>query len=329
MKNFNGKNVLFFCPKFFDYEKEIQKTFEELGAKVIWFDDRPSNGFFSKSLIRINKSIINNRIERYYEKILEKLSASAINFDYVFFLNPETITIAYIKKIRQKYSHAKFILYMWDSFNNRRKTLQLLPFFDSKFTFDPDDAKKYNLNFRPLFYVANYSQKKMEIKYDLVFVGTAHTDRMALVKRITAPLFKFNVKLYFFLSSKMLFWAKKITDRRFRKIPYKEISFVPLNHLAISNLIHQSIAVLDINHPRQIGLTMRTFEALGAQKKLITTNADVVNYDFYDQDNILIISRNNPIVNEDFLTRPFNTYSKEILFKYSIRGWLAELFKLV
>ena len=109
---------------------------------------------------------------------------------------------------------------------------------------------------------------------------------------------------------------------------YKSISFIPLTHRNISELVHESKVILDINHPKQVGLTMRTFEAFGAQKKLITTNADVANYDFYDKNNILVIDRLNPLINNEFLTGPFVAPDEKILLKYSIQGWITDLFSL-
>ena len=69
---------------------------------------------------------------------------------------------------------------------------------------------------------------------------------------------------------KMMKWRKQVTD-----------------------YIGNSRVVLDLPHPMQTGLTMRTIEAIGSKKKLITTNVDIVNYDFYNPKNILLIEREN------------------------------------
>ncbi len=64
----------------------------------------------------------------------------------MFFLNPEAISVDSIKKFKDaNFLTRKFILYMWDSFQNRKNTVELLPFFDNKFTFDPQDAKKFRI----------------------------------------------------------------------------------------------------------------------------------------------------------------------------------------
>ena len=328
--NLKDKSILFFSPQFFNYEKEIKKKLEELGAIVLWFDDRPSNNFISKALIRINKNFIKNKIANYYKAILGQLKSNKKQFDYVFFLNPEAISVNSLKEFKSEFYNAKFVLYMWDSFKNRKNTIDLLPVFDSKFTFDPQDAKKFNLRLRPLFYIDIYNARQIEaLKYDLLFIGTAHTDRYRFVSKIVTQLPKqLKVKLYFFLSSKPLFWAKKIFDKEFKKVRYRSISFIPLTHKSNSELIHVSKIILDINHPKQVGLTMRTFEALGAQKKLITTNPDVANYDFYDKNNILIIDRSNPVISDEFLTASNTLLDNKILLKYSIKGWISELFNL-
>ena len=74
-----------------------------------------------------------------------------------------------------------------------------------------------------------------------------------------------------------------------------------------------------------MGLTMRTIELLGLQKKIITTNIDIVNYDFYNPVNILIIDRDSPKINKEFFTTPFTPIPQEIVSKYIISNWLKRM----
>ena len=67
------------------------------------------------------------------------------------------------------------------------------------------------------------------------------------------------------------------------------MSFKSLSSNEIVSYYDRSNIVLDISHPGQSGLTMRTFETIGAGKKLITTNADIKNYPFYNPENIFNI----------------------------------------
>lgn len=325
-----NKNVLFFSPDFFNYDKEIKKCLENLGAKVHWFDDRPSNSFLSKVIIRFNRNYISMLTAQYYKRILEKVKH--LKFDYVLFLNPEAINEDMLKGIKNFFPEAIYIVYMWDSFNNRKKTLDLLPFFNYKFTFDPKDSKQYNINHRPLFFIPQYAasnEEKQPIEYDLLFTGTAHSDRYILVKNICKKLFPgAKTKLYFYLSSKFLYLFRKLLDKNFKSVALEDLSFKSLSHEENAALILKSKAVLDINHPKQIGLTMRTFEVLGAGRKLITTNKDVENYDFYSPENILIIDRSEPKIDEKFFQTNMKSYCEDTKYKYSIEGWVMEIFNL-
>jgi len=94
----------------------------------------------------------------------------------------------------------------------------------------------------------------------------------------------------------------------------------------IIDLYSCSTVILDINHPKQSGLTMRTFEALGAGKKLITTNAEIKKYSFYNEDNICIIDRDKPELNVEFFKTPFIPIDQPLLNDMSIVGWIGELF---
>ena len=83
---------------------------------------------------------------------------------------------------------------------------------------------------------------------------------------------------------------------------------------------------MDINHPLQYGLTSRCIEALGANRKLITTNENIKDYDFFNESNIRIIDRKNPIINADFFISDYIKPKKEIYEKYSLKNWLINIF---
>lgn len=96
----------------------------------------------------------------------------------------------------------------------------------------------------------------------------------------------------------------------------------------VANIMHRSKAILDIQHPAQTGLTMRTIETLGIGRKLITTNTDIVNYDFYNEENILVIDRTNPVIPNSFIEHNAKEVSQQIYQKYSLNGWIEEIFGL-
>ena len=72
-KALQNKNILFLCPAFFNYEKKLTQAMENLGANVDFYDERPSNTFFSKSFLRINRNLVKRQIKKYYDEILSEI----------------------------------------------------------------------------------------------------------------------------------------------------------------------------------------------------------------------------------------------------------------
>ena len=93
----------------------------------------------------------------------------------------------------------------------------------------------------------------------------------------------------------------------------------------IIDIYKQSFSVLDIELSIQDGLTMRTFETLGSELKLITTNKNISKESFYDQNNIMILDRKNINLDLNFFKTSFITDEK--LLQYSFEHWISNLFK--
>ncbi|TKC03500.1 CgeB family protein [Pedobacter cryotolerans] len=329
MNFFQGKNILIISVQFFNYEHIISKELIRLGATVDLFDERPSNSFYSKAIIRLKKSLYQRRIDQHFLKILNKIKNK--QYDYFLLIKGEATPVFFLEHLKKNHPKIQFVYYTYDSFKNNPNGLENLRFFDRKFTFDHLDARIYNLGFRPLFFAneyANINENTTDYQYDLSFIGTAHSDRYYISQNIASWCKNVGLNMFnfYFSPSKILFNIKKIADKNFLMFDRKKISFDSLTHTEIITLYQKSKAILDINHPGQNGLTMRTFETLGAGRKLITTNPDVQRYPFYDPKNIFIIDRKNPQLNIEFFNGEFNSIEKDIYFAMSLTGWLKELF---
>ena len=325
-----NKRILFFSPKFFGYENDIKKELENFGAEVFYFDERPKNDFFTKVFIRLNqKRLIKRKIEQYYKNI--ELQIKNKKFDYIFLLNVETVPLDFIEKIISSNSGIKIFTYFWDSINNRKYSLEYFKYSHKFFSFDSQDKLlNENITFLPLFYNNDYKNLKnsdKDYKYDMCFIGTLHSDRYEVVKRILSLIEGKQSYVYFYSTSKMLFLFQKLFDKNFRNIKEEDISFSPLSKENTIDIINKSKVVIDIEHIKQKGLTMRTLEMLGANKKMITTNKEIINYDFYNTDNIQIIDRNNINLDKSFFEIDFKSINSDIYDKYSITKWVETIFK--
>ena len=327
------KKILLIAPSFFMYEKAIKEGLENMGAIVDYFDERPANDFYTKALIRINKRLIKKNIDRYYHTIFTEVSER--HYDYVFVVNIEAMPVAFLQAIRGRNRNSVFILYAWDSIQNKKGLSDFLPLFDFVFSFDSEDclSSEHKVYFRPLFFLNEFESiaQKDSFKYDLSFVGTAHSDRYSIIQQLRnqAESYGFNNYWYLFLQDKKLFLYNKLTNPSFAKAHLSDFHYKPLERNSLLGVISDSKIVIDIHHPKQTGLTMRTIETLGARRKLITTNNYVKKYDFYDERNILVIDREKPMLDIDFLKMPYVPLDEYIYQKYSLRGWLDEIFSVV
>jgi hypothetical protein len=327
--NLRNKNIILVAPSFFNYEIEIKNKLEEFGANVHYIDDRFNNGTFIKILLRIGigGEIFKNRIFKYFLKTLPGNLLGKI--DYVFIINPEVVNKEVLNKYKKTMPNAIFILYMWDSFKNKKQTLNILNDFDYKFSFDKKDCLEYNMDYLPLFYIDKYKDiaEKKDYKYDFTFIGTAHSDRYFLVKKIKNQFLNYRFFEFYYFQSIILFIYNKLVNKHFKNIKYKDITYVSLRLNDVLNVVSKSKIVIDIQHPFQDGFTMRLIEMIGAKRKIITTNKNVEFMDFYNENNILIIDRNLPIIPKSFLKSDYIDLPSDIYEKYSIGSWLKTIFK--
>ena len=326
--NLQDKKILLISPSFFGYEKEIVKYLKQLGACVDYFDQRPANTFWVKGLIRVNRNLLKPLIKRYYNNILLKLSG--VSYDYVLVIDGETLMPSILKKLRQQFASAKFILYIWDSLHNRKNAKDLLPFFDKKYSFDKGDSVLLeDVSFLPLFYLNEYMQipSKPNFEYDFSFIGTAHSDRYDFLKKMKQQAQHLNLTTFFylFLHNYRLFLWLKLTNPSFRRSKMNDFNYSPMSRADVLEVFSRSCAIVDVHHPKQTGLTMRTIETLGVKRKLITTNAAIKHYDFYDPNNVLVIDRLDPQLPRDFFNTPYHDIPSEIHQRYSLESWIQEI----
>ena len=129
-----------------------------------------------------------------------------------------------------------------------------------------------------------------------------------------------------YMHGKLVYFYKKFFDESFKEFDFKKLSFKSLTTQQILGLYKDSDVILDINHPGQKGLTMRTFESVGAGKKIITTNSEVKNYCFYNPKNIFVIDRNSIEIDKFFFESKYENISSETYEKMSIEGWINCIF---
>ena len=133
---------------------------------------------------------------------------------------------------------------MWDSFENKGRTDPpgLIRLFDRAPSFDPVDADRFGIPFRPLFY-CDEAGKSIGVDPGLAFslVGTIHRDRYRILRPVPAggrgrsPLLLLpfppeppRLLAFPFDSAGVL--GTPPADSRFDPLPYPEVLRVPVFH---------------------------------------------------------------------------------------------------
>lgn len=329
MMKIEGKKILFIAPDFFGYEQKIADKMIELGAKVDTFDERSVRSSYERALLKVNPRIFNNKTLNYYNQIIKKVSNKS--YDYIFVIKCEMMPIEIIKKMRMLFEKATFCLYLYDSLENIKGITTKLKYFDRVLTFDIKDTRENpKMIFRPLFFIDDYKKtayQEKDYKYDVSFIGTIHSDRYQVIKAVKERANKNQYKTYFYcyLQSKFMFYFYKMTKREFSSVKQSDFQFNKIHSTDVAKIINQSNVVLDVQHPKQTGLTMRTIEMIGMKKKLITTNQSIKEYDFFNPENIAVIDREEMQIPEGFLEKPYQKIPENIYYKYSLENWIIEV----
>lgn len=319
----SDKRILFISQTAHYFHTEIVNSLIRQGCKVTFYPEMIYSLFYRFS----NKISLRLKIyleKKYINKIIENIGRDS--YDFVFIINGATLSKPSLEYLHEKLPKAIFIMYQWDSIrqNNYKSIIE---YFDYVHTFDMCDAKQYNLIYTPLFYVDRYAEvakNKKDIEYNLVFFGAYHSDRLEIIKQI-AKLLEQN-KLIFrhhLYVSKLSLLRLVITG----EISIRDIDFFKTHPVSLDDIVDsytRSDAVLDIELPIQNGLTIRTFEALGAGLKVVTTNKNIISESFYDPYRIMVIDRQNINIDMNFFV--YKNEESNMYKQFHIDRWLHNIF---
>lgn len=322
------KDFLLIAANFFGYAQEIVGELEARGRKVMWFEDRPSTDSKTKALIRIAPWIIQNKSDCYFRSIIKEAKKHKIRD--VLVIKGEALSPDLVREMRLALPNARFVLYFWDSFRNMPlNSMEKVGLFDKVLSFDPIDVKRdQRLIYQPLFFLRDYLKLAPGSSgdTDLLFIGTSHTDRYGVLKKIKQQLpANVSFKQILYLQNRGIYLAKKLLMPSYWSAHSSEFIFKPLTKFQVLEYISRSRILIDIERKIQTGLTMRTIESIGCSRKLITTNPFISKADFFDQKNQLFIDRDCPTIPMEFLKSSWQPIAGDLRDRYSINGWLDQV----
>lgn len=321
-------NLLFIGPKFYNYHEIIKNGFINAGYEVDYFDDRPSTKYIDKVLLRLNKRFLTNKINKYFNEIKRKVANKY--YSVIFVLYGQSFNSNMIRELKEVSPKSKFIFYMYDPICSMPDRLEFSKEFDRRLSFDYNDCEKYGFEFLPLFYSDDNLKNNLKNNfiYDACYIGTMMPGKYILVNKIISQLEEhgFNVFDYQYIQSKSVALFYKLKSDDFKNANFSNFKYKRMTNQECDNIVNDSKIVIDCPKEGQNGMTIRIFEALAANKKIITTNENIKKYDFYKPENIYIF-HDAIDFNDLFFKSEYVKIDKEIKEKYSLNHWIKEILK--
>lgn len=328
MQNVNQKSpeALVICAPFFTYHQSIISELESRGMSVTWSNDRASDHSLYKILLRIMPHIVARLSTQYFIRRINRLNLRFIQ--HVLVVKGEGVSPSAIRAMRRSMPAARFHLYLWDGVDNVRGATAIAPLFDSVATFDPDDAQYFGWRYRPLF--ASNIALAPDVpedgwEHDWTFIGSLHSDRFKILRKLLIINKDLHSFVYGFIPGKLIWLLRHLTNWSLWRPSTIKISTVPLPANKVRQIVERARAVIDIEHPNQRGLTMRTIETLMSHRKLITTNARIRDTDLYDKTRVCIIDRNVPFIPRSFFETNFRPLDENTRNRYSLKRWIDDI----
>lgn len=334
------KKVLFLAPPYMDIYKDILSCLSSMDYDVTWIEDGQVKGNpYNKNDINRNTKTnteydeeVNSLWSVKFEKFAEKEE-----FDYFFAIDGLMVSSFFFEELRRRNPCIITVLYLYDKIERNYELEVFFKYYNRIFTFDKGDSIKYSLNHLPIYWVpscdadddifdifgmASYNSEE-RYKVFCYFKSIAQKEKLREYIKLWRPQiknpFRYVCKyiVYKSLGREMLslsqlksdiFTIKSMSPKEFRR------------------KICQSRVIIDTHLPYQDGLTARFMWALGAGKKIITTNESVRSYSFYTPEQIFVLHNNYDGIIE-FLKTPFvlSDEEAEIISNYRIDNWIDTL----
>jgi len=298
-------------------EKGIEANHIKIGAVSYEnFGERLTN-LFSK--VFLGKNLKYQKRQKFVIEQLDKLGHQ----DQILVLNADTFdhsTLEYMKK-----STNRFITFLYDNLD-RFPVQDKLHFFDKIYSFDDKDIEKHgferltNYNYLPFL-----SQEKQNPSEDALYITSYDKKRIKQLDILSQKFEELRLKFDLYVIGK-----KSWKNQLMKPFSKNKIVFTRkrINHENLPEFYKRTKVILDLMRENQYGLSFRVFEAMALEKKIITDNEKIKNYDFYNPNNILVLNKDFSNITKEFFETPYQSLPEEIYKKYTLEKWVERVFNL-
>lgn len=303
-------------PFSFGYVDALVNKLEEYpGVNTLFIETNNFKYCYNSFYDRVNNFFLKNVLDRnlkdeFVSNEIKKECNNHPKQDIILVIRPDKLEVEMLQWLK---NHTKTLIsFYFDGNTSIPEQINLIPFFDKVYSYDKMDVEKHDLDF-----ITNFIPSDIELKKSGkgLFNISSYDKRYLTLEKIAEQLKELNFPF-------------KIIVRKEKSLNSEAIHIVKdyISLKEVTKFIENSSVLLDIQKENQQGLSFRVFEALGYEKKLITTNQDIVNYDFYNPQNILVIDGELPVIPKDFLETAYVQVSEEIKKKYRRESWIKRVF---
>lgn len=243
-------------------------------------------------------------------------------FDYALFIRSDVYPESFLREIKNR--SQTMVNYQWDGLERFSAAAKQMMLFDRFYVFDPDDLQRFEKKVLPAtsFYFDHFPELSTQTSNQIYFLGAHREDRKEPIIRFCQHAETAGWHLDFQIACPGNPQAKQ-------EYPVGNIRFHEgISYLENINLARSCRVLSDFVISTHKGLSLRTFEALGYRKKLITTNTQVAKYDFYHPDNIYIWDGKSFDGMSEFLASPYHEIDETIRQKYSFGNWIRYILNI-
>lgn len=316
---------------FWGYDKHIVETLCKKGidAHHIKIANVTHSNFQERATNAISKVFLNKNLktEKRQQFVLDSLVKLG-HQDQILVLNPDTFDISTLEEIKT-YSK-RLITYLYDSLERFPVEEEKINLFDKVFSFDVIDITKHGFEkLTNYIYLDHLSDENQKPAIDLFYITSYDNKRVSYIKLLAKKLIALNLRFQIMIIGKKS-WKNQLKNL-FITVP-ENLSIIfsikKICHKDLPAYYRNSKALLDLTRENQYGLSFRVFEAMALEKKIITDNIAIKEYDFYNPKNILVLDETCSNLSVAFFNQPYEKIPDEIYSYYMLDKWVDRVFRL-
>jgi hypothetical protein len=327
------KRILLLVPNDYKLYLLIERNLLEIGFEVtvVLHDSikfRYKN-IFQRVLNTVKKLIDGNN--KYKRKLADEYTAEQLLmkidsfdlFDYCLVLRADFFHEKVLLAAKSKSNH--MVSYHYDGLRRNPAIFKLIPLFDKFYVFDEHDIISNNglQTYLSHNFYFDFAQEIDSIHYDAYFLGFYNKSReLSLLS-----LFDILTKIYQTVKFQIVFPSNQLEHANL----YRERGIECLNEIIpfedYLRHIEQTKVIVDFLIGDHNGLSFRIFEGLKYEKKVITTNVNILKYDFYHPNNFYVLDSSSMSEKDiiTFLGTPYVSIEPDIKKKYSFSCWISRV----